>query len=177
MATTATIVDVDVKPELITYGLYQVSTPDGTDADGQPKFKTELKATSKDTEIEKARAAGTLIHEQTFGYDKAATVAGIAQVIKDAEEASAIFNAGLKTRLNSRVTALLTATDEEGNPTFVPVDGTYDVRDLLNEAAQRRNLSPIEKAAKTLAGLPNMSPELLATLLAQVRANMAPSQE
>ena len=177
MTTLETSAGVDVKAELITYGKYQVSVADGTDADGQPKFKTEIKVTAKESEIEKARAAGTLIFEQTFGYDKAVTAAGITQVIKDEEEAAVIFNAGNKTRLNSRVTALLTATDEEGNPTFVPVDGIYDARDLLNEAAQRRNLSPIEKAAKTLAGLPNMSPELLATLLAQVRANMAPSQE
>lgn len=177
MATTNTISDVDVKPELITFGLYSIQVKDGTDESGAPKYKTDYKVTSKDSEIEKARTAGTLITEQSFSYDRAGSAAGILEVIKDSEEAATVFNAGLKTRLISRVTSLLLDTDEEGNFSFQPVDGNYDLRELLNEAAQRRNLSPIDKAKKTLAGIPGMTEEMLNMMIAQLRANLTPAQQ
>jgi len=175
--TTNTLSDLHVKPELITFGLYSVQVKDGTDESGVPKFKTEYKVTSKDTEIEKARTAGTLIHEQSFSYDRAGSAEGILEVIKDSEEAAAVFNAGLKTRLISRVTALLLDTDEEDNFSFQPIEGNYDLRDLLNEAAQRRNLSPLDKAKKTLAGIPGMTEEMLNSMIAQIRANLSPVQQ
>ena len=177
MASTSTLSDLAVKPELITFGLYSVQTKDGTDESGEPKFKTDYKVTSKDSEIEKARTAGTLIHEQSFSYDRAGTADGILEVIKDSEEAAAVFNAGLKTRLISRVTALLLDTDEEGNFSFAPIEGNYDLRELLNEAAQRRNLSPLDKAKKTLAGIPGMTEEMLNSMIAQIRANLSPAQQ
>jgi len=177
MATTTTITDVAVKPELITFGVFSVQVKDGTDEGGAPKFKTEYKVTSKDSEIDKARTAGTLVSEQSFSYDRAGNADGILEVIKDSEEAATVFNAGLKTRLISRVTALLLDTDEEGNFSFQPVEGNYDLRELLNEAAQRRNLSPIDKAKKTLAGIPGMTEDMLNAMIAQLRANLTPAQQ
>src|ERR1700742_4952335 len=124
MSTTATTVDVAVKPELITFGLIGQKVVTGKDNDGNDIVKTELKAASRDKEIASAKEKGTLLFEQTFSYDKAGTIEGILQVIKDPEEALAIFNAGLKTRLNSKVVALLTEEDEQGDPTFQPTEGS-----------------------------------------------------
>jgi hypothetical protein len=177
MASTNTIIDLATKPEIITFGLYSVQTKDGTDESGEPKFKTEYKVTSKDSEIEKARTAGTLVHEQSFSYERAGSAEGIIEVIKDSEEAAAVFNAGLKTRLISRVTALMLDTDEEGNFAFMPVEGNFDLRELLNEPAQRRNLSPIDKAKKTLSAIPGMTDDMLNAMIAQLRANLSPVQQ
>jgi hypothetical protein len=171
MATTATTVDMATKPEMITFGLIGTKTPDGTNADGTEKFKTELKAASRDKEIAKAKEDGTLLFEQSFTYDKAGTLEGIIEVIKDSEEALAIFNAGLKVRFNSKVVALLTEVDESGDPVFQPQEAAYDMRDALNEPSQKRNLSPIDKAAKALLAT-GLSSDQVAALLAQVRANI-----
>lgn len=172
MSTNATVTDMAVKPETITFALIGSQVKTGVDTEGNPTYKTEYKAASADKTIDEARKAGTISFEQTFSFDKAGTVAGINQVIKDDEEATAIFNAGLKVKLNNKVKQLLEATDETtGDPTFEPVEGTFDLRDLLNEAAQRRNLSPVDKAIKTLSGL-GLSPEALAALVGQLRVQV-----
>lgn len=172
MSTVATTVDVNVKPEMISFGVIGTKVQTGTDTNNQPVYKTELKAASREKEIEKAKEDGTLLFEQSFSYDKAGSIEGITEVIKDAEEAVNIFNAGLKVRFNSKVVALLTEVDENGDPTFQPTESSFDMRDALNEPTQRRNLSPIDKAQKALlaTGLPA---ETVAALLAQVRANIA----
>src|ERR1700743_1514626 len=126
MSTTATTVDVAVKPELITFGLIGIKTVKGKDNDGNDIAETELKAASREKEIASAKEKGTLLFEQTFSYDKAGTVEGILQIIKDPEEAVAIFNAGLKTRLNTKVVALLTELDEQQEPAFQPTENSYD---------------------------------------------------
>ena len=64
-------------------------------------------------------------------------------------------------------------TDEvTRDPMFEPVEGTYDLREVLNEAAQRRNLSPVDKAVKTLSGL-GLSSEALAAIIAQIRTQVS----
>lgn len=166
MSSTATVTDMAVKPETITFALTAVKTPDGKDAAGEDKFKTVLKAVSRDKDIAEAKAKGELLIEQTFSFDRAGTVSGIAAVIKDEEEAVNVFNSGLKVKLNSKVKALLEDTDEEGNPTFQAIEGTYDLRDLLNEPAQRRNLSPTDKALRVLMGL-GLTKEAALGILAQ----------
>lgn len=178
MSSTATVTDMAVKPETITFALTATQIPDGVDANNQPKYKTELKAISRDKEITAAKAAGTILIEQTFSFDKVGTVAGVLSVIKDEEEAVNIFNAGLKIKLNSKVKTLLEDVDEEGNPTFSAVEGTFDIRDLLNEPAQRRNLSLTDKAIRVLMSL-GMTREqalgLLPSITQAASSNSAPA--
>ena len=170
MSTQATVVALDTKPEVITFALIGEEIADGTDVHGQPKTKIAFRAASREKDLEEARTAGSLVIEQSFAYEKAGTIAGITQVV-DAEEAINIFNAGLKTRFQSKVTALLTELDAEGNPVFQSVEGNYDMRDILREPAQRRGLSPVEKAQKTLAAIPGMTQTMIDSLLAQLRGN------
>lgn len=175
MGNSNTTIDMAVKPETVTFGLVGTQTPDGTDAQGAPKFKTELKAVSRDKDIQTAKEKGELLFEQTFSFDRAGTLAGIPQVIKDEEEAINIFNAGLKVKLNSRVKAMLEELDENGNPTFQPVEGNYDLADVLNEPAQRRNLSPTEKAIRVLVGL-GMTREQATALVSTAQSTVSQGQ-
>lgn len=170
MATLTTITDLAIKPETVTFGLIADQVADGNDAHGQPKFKTVLRAASREKELQAAKENGSLLFEQSFAYDKAGTIEGIGQVIRDVEEAISIFNAGLTVKRNQKIVALLTEVDEEGNPTFQPVEGNYDLREALNELAQRRSLSPTDKAIRTLKGIPGMSEDALAAIIAQLRA-------
>lgn len=178
MASATTTVDIATKPEQVTYGLIVKRVPDGTDASGETKYKTTLRAISRESEIEEAKALTTPgnekydsnVHfqEQTFSYEKAMTLAGISEVIKDADEAIKIFNAGLKVRFNSKVVGTLTATDDEGNPAFEFQTGSVDMRGVLNEPTSTRGLSPTDKALKTLAGT-----GVDASVLAQIQALLA----
>lgn len=174
MASATTTVDLAVKPETITYGLIVRSIPDGTNADGTPKHKLVLRAVSRESEIKEALEAfekGEIqFQQQSFSFDKAGTLAGITEVIKDPEEALAIFNAGLKVRFNTKVVSLLTGTDDEGNPDFQFVEGNYDMRAAMNEPSQKRNLSPMDKATKTLTALPGVTPEKLAQIMALLQS-------
>lgn len=173
MSTIATVTDMAVKPETITFALIGSRVKTGTDAEGNDVFKTEYKAASAEKTIAEAKEKGAVAFEQTFSFDKAGTVAGILSVIKDEEEAVAIFNAGLKVKLNNKVKQLLEGVDEAtGDPTFEPQEGSYDLRDALNEAAQRRNLSPVDKAIKTLSNL-GLGEEALANLIANLRSQVS----
>jgi hypothetical protein len=173
MSTLSTVVDLAIKPEIVTFGLIAIQVPDGTDTAGEPKFRTEFKAASREKEIATAKENNTLVFEQSFSYDKAGSYEGLAQVIKDPEELLSIFNAGLKVKFNQKVVALMTEVDEEGNPAFQPVEGSFDMRDSLNEPAQRRSLSPIDKAIRTLKAIPGMSDDAINSIVASLRAQAA----
>lgn len=173
MATVGTTVDQSVKPETITYGVLGNKVKTGTDAEGNDTYKTELKTISREKDLEAARKDGTLLFEQTFSYDRAGTVDGIVKVIHDPDEAVQVFNSGLKIRLNTRINALLTEVDDAGDPKFQPEEGTYDMRDTLNEPAQRKFLSPMEKVDKVLKGL-NLTPEQVAQILANYATQPSP---
>lgn len=172
MSTQATTTDLAVKPEMLTYGLIVRTIPDGTNADGSPKHKVTLRAVSRESEITEAEKeaadpnSGVQFQKQSFSYDKAGTIEGILQIIKDPEEAIAIFNAGLKVRFNSKVVASLTATDDNGEPDFQFQEGSIDMRTALNEPSQKRNLSPLDKSIKTLQAVPGVTPEKLAQIMA-----------
>jgi len=175
MGSANTTIDMAVKPETVTFGLVGSQVPDGVDANNQPKFKTELKAVSRDKDIAAAKEKGELLFEQTFSYNRAGSIEGISQIIKDEEEAVNIFNAGLKVKLNSRVKAMIEEIDDDNNPAFQPVEGTYDLTDVLNEPAQRRNLSPTEKAIRVLVGL-GMTREQATALVSTAQTQVAQGQ-
>lgn len=185
MGTTATLtpndtnasVGSDVRPETATLALQVEQTPDGTDAQGQPKFKTEFNVITKGKDLDAIKAdpakASSILIEQTFGYQKPTTTAGFAIAVPDPEEQVIIFNAGLAQRFRSKATQLLKALDEDGNPEFQPVEGTYDMQEELNKPLQRRNLSPSEKLERALkaAGLSDdMVSQFLQQAFAQQKA-------
>jgi len=174
MSTTATVTDVktDVRPEVMNFALQVEQTPDGTDAAGQPKFKTEFVVLTNSKEIDKIKAdpdkAKTVVIEQTFGFNKAATPEGFAIAVPDPEERVIIFNAGLVQRARAKATQLLKALDDAGNPEFEPVEGTYDLSEIINTPLQRRNLTPTEKLERAIMATGGLSKEQAAALIAQV---------
>lgn len=173
MGTAATTVDLTTKPEIITFALIEEKSADGFEPDGTtPRYKSELRAASREKDIAEAKTKNQVLAEQSFSFDMPGTFEGILEVIPDKDEALQIFKAGYKTRINSRTVALMTETDAEGNPTFQPVDGNYDIRELLREPAQKRNLSPFDKAAKALSSIPGLSTDAVAALIAQIREGM-----
>lgn len=174
MSTTATTVDMSTKPELITFALIEEKIADGFESDGTtPRYKSELRAASREKDIADAKLKNQVLVEQSFSFDMPGTFEGILEVIPDKDEALQIFKAGYKTRINSRTVALMTETDADGNPAFQAVEGNYDIRALLQEPAQKRNLSPMDKAVKALSGIPGISADMVAALIAQVREGMA----
>lgn len=173
MASAITTTDLSVKPEIISFALIEDKIADGFESDGNTvRYKSELRAASREKDIKDATEKNQVLFQQSFSYDMPATFEGILEVIPDKEEALQIFKAGFKTRLNSRIVADITATDSDGNPTFQPVEGNYDFRERLKEEAQKRNLSPMDKAEKALSNIPGLDPATVQALLAQVRAGM-----
>jgi hypothetical protein len=168
--TTASV-SADVRAEVFTLALTAENVPDGTDATGAEKHKTVFDVLTKQKEIDEAKAKNIVIIEQTFGYTKPVTVAGFSQLGIDDDELVVIFNAGLKQRASSKSAQLLKALDDEGNPEFQPVEGTFDMQEEINKPLQRRNLSPMDKLVKSLSGVvPGITPEQVAAFLASVQA-------
>jgi hypothetical protein len=171
MNDTAVVISPDVRPETATFALQVVQTADGTDAAGEPKFKTEFNVITKGKSLDeiKAKAPDSILIEQTFGYMKPTSPAGFAVAIPDPDEQVIIFNAGLAQRFRSKASQALSALDADGNPEFQPVEGTYDMQAILNEPLQRRNLTPTEKLERALvaAGLPT---DMISSFLQQAAA-------
>jgi len=161
----------DVRPETATFALQVEQTPDGTDAQGAPKFKTEFNVITKGKDLDtiKEKNPDSILIEQTFGYMKPTSPEGFAVAIPDPDEQVIIFNAGLASRFRSKAAQLLKGLDDDGNPAFQPVEGTYDMQSVLNEPLQRRNLTPAEKLERALvaAGLPE---DMIANFLQQAAA-------
>ena len=173
---TSASVSADVRSEVATLALTYEKKPDGTDAAGEAKFKIEYNVLTKAKDIDEVKKNNpdSLLIEQTFGYLKPLTVAGFAEAIPDEDERVVIFQAGLKQRFMSKSAQVLKALDEEGNPEFQPVEGTFDMQEKLNEPLQRRNLSPMDKLAKAVSGvIPGVTPEQLAAFIASVQAQKA----
>ena len=166
-------VSTDVRPEVATLALLVEKVPDGTDATGAEKHKIEFTVLTKSKDIEEARAKDpeSIVIEQTFGYTKPTTVAGLSQIGLDDDEIVIIFNAGLKQRFMSKAGQLIKELDAEGNLEFQPVVGTYDMQEELNKPLQRRNLSPTDKLAKALKGI--IPDDKIAEFIAQAMAQAA----
>jgi len=171
MSKTAVTISPDVRPEVATFALQVEQTPDGTDATGAPKFKTEFNVITKGRDLDtiKEKSPDSILIEQTFGYNKPTSPAGFAIAIPDPDEQVIIFNAGLAQRFRSKATQLLKAVDSDGNPEFQPVEGTYDMQSVLNEPLQRRNLSPTEKLERALTAA-GLSQDMIASFLQQAAA-------
>jgi hypothetical protein len=181
MATSPITTDTKMalRPETLTYGVIGERVITGKDNAGNDLFKTDLNATINEKAIAKAKENGTLLFEQTVSFDLAGTIEGFTQVIKDTDECVDVFNAGVKSaRITPRVRTLLTAVDEQGNPSFQPVEGSYDIRELINEEATKKNLTPTEKALRALRPLfPHKSDAELMGLIGMFAASEPAMQE
>ena len=92
----------------------------------------------------------TLAIEQSVREYKAGSWDAIVSLIPDEDERLIIFNSGLNAKSDRKLKSVLTEVDDAGtNLTFEPVS-LYDTLDLIQEPTQRRNLTPVDKAIRSI---------------------------
>lgn len=110
---------------------------------------------------------------------KANSIEGCKVLVTDEEEFVNIFNSGLTAKSDRKLKAVLTElTDDGSNFTFEP-PAVFDTLDLIQEATQRKNLTPVEKATRKIrdavkAMFPSFTNEQLET---QVRSMLSAMQD
>lgn len=176
MAATATVpTDLAVKSENVIYERYTKLVMSDTEPTKVNEVKTAVLSNPKPEEQQKLIAEGyQLEFTQTVRVDKAGTEAGESEIIKDADERVIIWNRGLQSKLNQKLNSLFKESNEDGTATFQSTEEIYDPSDLLNEATQRKSLSPIEKAMKGLEKS-GISAEMLQAAIAALQAAQAGS--
>jgi hypothetical protein len=89
-----------------------------------------------------------LAFEQSVREYKVGSWDAAASLIPDEDERVNIFNAGLIAKTDRKVKAKLTEiSNDEKEFTFEPVE-LFDTLELIQEATQRKNLTPLEKAGR-----------------------------
>ena len=151
MATTTTTTDLSVKSENVVYERYTKLVYSETDPTKLIDVKTAILSNPTQEERDANLKQGfTLEFVQTVRVDKAGTVEGMSQIITDKDELVTIFNRGLQSKLNQKLNSKFRENNEDGTAAFQATEEVYDPTELLNEATQRKSLSPIEKAFKGL---------------------------
>jgi hypothetical protein len=178
MATSAvapTTTDLAVKSENVIYERYTKLVMSDTEPTKVNEVKTAVLSNPKPEEQQKLVAEGYILEfTQTVRVDKAGTEAGEAEIVKDADERVIIWNRGLQSKLNQKLNSLFKESNEDGSATFQSTEEIYDPSDLLNEATQRKSLSPIEKAMKGLEKS-GISAEMLQAAIAALQSAQAGS--
>lgn len=174
MSTTATTVDLSTKPTTVTYAAFTV-TKEIKNEDGSVTKEQSIKSTMRDKEIEEAKKNGTFLFEQSFSYDLAGTPEGIAQLGIPEDEIVAIFNNGLKAKIGRLIVQTMQEQDANGDAAFQPVEGNFDARSYGAEVTGRRGMTDVEKAINTLKKLNGVSPDMIASFLAQLQSQLSPA--
>jgi hypothetical protein len=173
MATTNTMVEMATKPQTIEYALIEVHKETGKNTDGTPLVEVSYTAISGKEKINKAREEGRVKYEQTFEYKEAQNDEGMRLVIRNEKSRARAFTAGVKSSLiNPGVKGLMEDTDEDGNLTFEPKEGYYDLDEIINRVAKSTRLSDMEKAILALMPLfPGKSEAELHGILGIIKAS------
>lgn len=173
MATaTQPVIDASNSVDIKTYNdTYRVYVKLGTDGKIDPqsiKMTTSGKDNSAWTKLDQDPEY-KLALEQTAKEYAAGTVAGAALLIEDQEELVNVINRGIAQKLGQKLKATFTEISEDGlSLVFDPVAGAFDTLELLNEATKRRNLSPEDKALRSVRdAVKNMFPGLEGDALEQ----------
>ena len=97
--------------------------------------------------------------EQTFRTYKVSSIEAFLELIGSRDEAVNVANAAIAAKTNRKINAYLKElNDDETNLKAEPIE-VVDTIDMLQEATQRKNLSPMEKTQKfVLQGLRQMFP-------------------
>lgn len=100
------------------------------------------------------------VSRQTFKAYFAGQFEGIQELVPSEEEIVKMFNRGISVKQQNKARSLMLAED------FEPVDGAYDLREIVAEPTRDRGLTDEEKALKVLGKL---DPTVLAAVLAQLK--------
>lgn len=170
---TQTLATPGIKTEVINFAIVVK-----LDSEGKIVAKS-VRHTSSEKDINTLKGIGekgesvpytgdeSIAFEQAVIKPSVGTEAGFAELITDPEERLNIINKGIASKFNQKIRTTLIELDNDGNLAFQPVEPSFDATSLVQEAALRTNMSPTDKALKTLAGLP---PDVLAAVLAQFKA-------
>ena len=146
--------DLPIKTENVVYGRFVKAK---TSESGKTEYTAKtLRAPSKE-DVEAMEKDGYKLQvSQTVTTYRAGNPDGFLQIISDPDEATNIFNRGLAQKESNKMVALFNESKEDGTPEFQFSEDAYDSRDEMNKVTSRRNLSPQDKAIKTLraTGLP-----------------------
>lgn len=153
MATATVTPDstaVDIKTYTETYRVYAKAKEDGKIDPESVKMTTAGKDDAAWKKLDADTSYTKLLEQSVKMYD-AGTIAGISLLVEDPDEAVNIFNRGVSQKTGQKLKAVFTEISDDGlSLVFDPVADAYDTLELLNEATKRRNLSPADKAAKSL---------------------------
>ena len=107
--------------------------------------------TWNDLDKEKEQSNGyQLALEQTVREYKAGSWDAIASLIPDEEERLTIFNSGLNSKSDRKIKSELSKLDDAGTNLATEPTDLYDTLDLIQEPTQRRNLTPVDKAIRSI---------------------------
>ena len=148
MSTSNTIIDMDVKPVVVSYAVISVSETVVDEKTGDKQTRTLPKATVNEKAISKAKEEDTLVFEQNFSYDVPNTLKGLLDMSIPEEEKVNIFVQGLRAKMGRNITAKLQEVDENGDVTFQPVEGNFDARPFASEISGKRGLTDTDKALR-----------------------------
>lgn len=182
MATTNTLAEMALKPQTRDYAVIEVHK-EVTNEDGSKSNDITFTAISGKETIQKAKDEGRFRFEQTVSWNEATNDEGQKKVIRNEKDRAKAFNSGVMSSLiNPRVKRLLEEVEEIENPenpsgpkikvlVFEPVQGSYDLDEIINEPAQRRSLSDMEKAVAAMKPLfPGKTEEEIYAMLTQLKS-------
>lgn len=172
MATNSTTPELAVITDNVDYYRFSKVTPNATSPDKIDEVKVVVLAEPKQETIDKMLADG-FVHDftQTVRVPRVGSVDGISELIPDEEERVAIFNRGVSQKLTQKLGAKFKESDESGKAVYTPTEEAFDPTELLREATQQRNLDPVSKAKKYLAGLdPKVLEQMLQAMVASQQA-------
>lgn len=124
-----------------------------------------------------ANAGEQSLFTQSFSFRIPRNMAGVQEIFANPDgtvnEKALVYalRAGIKQIVNNRVRQQFTAKDEQGNPAFTPVEGSYDATKLLLDAPQRQVLSQRDKLEKNLKAA-NLPQAVIDTMLATYDTNV-----
>lgn len=143
------------------------------DEKGEPK-DTAVRKQSADGETWKAleESGLTKLVENTFIWYTLQAEEGFSELVPDADQRLAIINKGLTSIQTATANQTMGKWDKE-SASFVTNGETIDLREAINEPINKRNMSPVQKAAAQFKAL---SPDNKAQLMALLQAQLAQLQ-
>lgn len=134
---------------------FTLAIPNGKDAAG--KELVEYKSISE-SQFKKLQEEATndksgntpqpeAVRQQTFTLHEAETLADISEVCPVETVAVDLFNRGASLKQLNEIHDLMESDD------FEPVEGAYDLKEVIAQVTERRKMSPMDKVLKQLSNL------------------------
>lgn len=187
MATSAvvpsngTVAAIPVKTETLNYAVV-------ADTDENGKF-TKYALTSSEKQIstiessdytEKMKAANknpqVIVVKQAVSKPIVGTLDGFDHLFPAEKDKLFIINKGIDTHFGARLRANLLETNDKDELVFQFSDSPLDATKFIQQINYREKLSDEEEAAQALSKIPGVNADLIATIMAQIKAVQSGAQ-